>query len=166
MEYYLNYCVVLILIILALNINKLNALQCAKIDFNRPTYNELVSCKDLFLPTFIIKEYNNNLALTPFRDTSTHYLSTQYEGLTCGETVDSFSLDEYTEIDTAIYVTFVNPGAFIEIRIIDLDRGEQVSTWPIEQSTGWMPLKGMIDHSIPNAQVRNNMFFFNRIYNI
>lgn len=127
---------------------------CSKIDFNRPTFTEFRECRGKFLPLFSVKSYSGSSAITPFRPTSKYYLSTNVEGYTCAESSSKYSLNESSRIDSAIFLSFENAGAFVEILVVDTDKNIPVYSWKNDSSTNWYRINGRIKNKIPNAQVK------------
>lgn len=129
-------------------------IMCQKVDFNRPTsvVNEFDECPGESLSVLKINSYSAT-TITPFRPTSEFHLSTIAEGLSCLQSTSVFTLDANSEIRTAIFLSWVDSGAWIKVQIIDND-GDQIDVMAqVEESDRWIAFYGKVNRSIENAQV-------------
>ncbi|XP_058451947.1 uncharacterized protein LOC131430761 [Malaya genurostris] len=132
--------------------------SCLRIDFDTATLTYLSRC--LNYQEFIKKPYSNSLNFVPFRENAQYYLSNLWQGVTCGETVQSFSMNGQTEL-RMVYNLLFDTEASLEVRIVDLDRIDSdnnptvVIRWKTEQSTrGWGLFREMMDKQVKRAKVQ------------
>lgn len=151
----LKFLLFSLILILIIGIVASEPLYCTKVDFNRPTFSEFIKCKNKFVPLFVIENYVNNSSIQPYRPTSEYFLSANAEGFTCAESTATFFLNSSSRIDAAIFLSFKNPGAFVEILVFDADRDIPVYSWKNDSSNGWYTIWGKIGITIKNARVRN-----------
>lgn len=144
-------------IVVQFNIAQAEDLSCSRIDFDQATVTYLSRCS--FYQEFVSKPYTESVNFNPFRKDTKYYLSNKWEGLTCGETVESFSLNEETEL-RMVYNLIFDYGATLEVRVIDLDRldGDNRPTvvirWKTEQATtGWGLFREKMDKTVKRAKV-------------
>lgn len=158
----LNFLLFLLFLISFIEFVVSEPLYCSKVDFNRPTFSEFIECKNKFVPLFIIQNYANKPSITPYRPTSEYFLSANNEGSTCAESTTIYLLNSSSRIDAAVFLSFENPGAFVEILVFDADRNIPVYSWRNDSSNGWYTIWGRIGTTIKNARVRHllNNFFY------
>ncbi|XP_058817197.1 uncharacterized protein LOC131680505 [Topomyia yanbarensis] len=132
--------------------------SCSRIDFDQATLTYLSRCS--YLQEFIVKPYSNSHIFVPFRDNAQHYLTNLWQGLTCGETVQSFSMNDQTEL-RMVYNLVFDTEASLEVRIVDLDRIDSdnkptvVIRWKTEQATrGWGLFRERMDKIVKRAKVQ------------
>lgn len=135
--------------------------SCSRIDFDQATLTYMARCS--FYQEFISKRYADSDNFNPFRKDAIYYLSNKWEGLTCGETFESFSLNEETEL-RMVYNLVFDVGATLEVRVIDLDRLDSdnrptvVIRWKTEQATaGWGLFREKMDKTVKRAKVGLNL---------
>lgn len=126
--------------------------RCRKVDFNRPT--SVVDEFDECAGASVLK-INSYAATTiePFRPTSDFHLSATDQGVSCLQSTSIFTLDDNSEIRTAIFLRWETVGAWVQVQIFDLD-GEVIDVVAqSEESNRWMAFYGKVNRSIENAQV-------------
>lgn len=128
--------------------------RCQKVDFNRPTsvVNEFSVCVGESLSVLKINSYAAT-TIEPFRPTSEFHLSATDEGLSCLESTSIFTLDNNSEIRTAIFLSWIVAGAWVEVHIFDRDTGQDDLLVNLEESNKWLAFNGKVNRSIENAQV-------------
>lgn len=134
--------------------------MCQKVDFNRDT-SELNEFQQCVGESSIVLKINSYAATTivPFRPTSAFHLSATDIGLSCLQSTRIFTLDNNSEIRTAIFLSWDIVGAWAEIVILD-ENGEHVDVVArLEESNGWTSFYGQLNRSIENAQVRCCLVF-------
>lgn len=147
------------LVMLHFRFSQTDEVTCSRIDFDQATVTYLARCS--FYQEFESKPYAESAHFQPFRKDAKYYLTNQWEGLTCGETVESFSLNEETEL-RMIYNLILDSGATLEVRVVDLDRLDSenkptvVIRWKTEQATlGWGLFREKMDKTVKRAKVNN-----------
>lgn len=128
--------------------------SCQKVDFNRPTFviDEFGKCPGESLNILKMNSYADS-TIEPFRPTSEFYLSATDRGLSCLQSTSVFTLDENSEIRTAIFLTYIEFGPWIEVQIFDRDGGQVDVVASLEESKGWVAFYGKVNRSIEDAQV-------------
>ncbi|XP_062557317.1 mucin-5AC-like [Armigeres subalbatus] len=144
--------------VLSFYVVRTEGVSCSRIDFDQATLTYLSRCT--FYQEFVSKPYRESLNFQHFREDANYYLSNQWEGLTCGETVDSFSLNQDTEF-RMVYNLIFESGATLEVRILDLDRLDSESNptvvirWKTEQATsGWGLFREKMDKTVKRAKIQ------------
>ncbi|XP_055601624.1 uncharacterized protein LOC129750644 isoform X3 [Uranotaenia lowii] len=132
--------------------------SCSRVDFDQATLTFLARCS--FLQEFITKRYADSNVFNPYRPEAEFYLSNRWQGLTCGETVNSFSMNGQTELRMVYHLVF-QTGATLEIRVVDLDmldadlKPTVVIRWKTEQATsGWGMFREKMDKVVNRAKVQ------------
>ncbi|XP_053691360.1 uncharacterized protein DDB_G0271670-like [Sabethes cyaneus] len=132
--------------------------SCSRIDFDQATLTYLSRCS--YTQEFTVKQYSATTVFTPYRDYAEYYLSEEWQGLTCGETVQSFSVNEQTEL-RMVYNLVFDFGASLEVRVLDLDRIDSegnpmvVIRWKTEQATrGWGLFREKMDKTVKRAKIQ------------
>lgn len=129
---------------------------CKTIDFNGPssqTLREFTSCEDLNLPVLATKSYENS-TISPYRESSTFYLSSQTEGMSCLQLSKVLTLDTNSRISSAIFLNSLWPGAWVEIYVYDKFTGDHQVVLSVESnSNDWRSLIGNVNRKFDNAQV-------------
>ncbi|XP_062698698.1 uncharacterized protein LOC109411670 [Aedes albopictus] len=146
------------LVMLHFRFSLTDEVTCSRIDFDQATVTYLARCS--FYQEFESKPYAESAHFQPFRKDAKYYLTNQWEGLTCGETVESFSLNEETEL-RMIYNLILDSGATLEVRVVDLDRLDSenkptvVIRWKTEQATlGWGLFREKMDKTVKRAKIQ------------
>jgi hypothetical protein len=136
-------------------------IPCKELDFNQFALNGIGSCTNTWTQTFKVKSYKDNGKVPLISEKSLYYMSNEWEGLTCGETKDTFSLNKSSEIRVT-YSLLYYEGAKLEIRILNLDQlstnnnPKVVDKWVIAQnSEGWTTFKIPVAAEIKRAKVSN-----------
>lgn len=110
-----------------------------------------------YLPELIIKSYADS-TITPYRDTSSFYLSNKWEGYSCLETISTFSLPESSYVDAVIFLTGTWPGAWIEISVADINSDAREVVKRLDMQNNWIRLSGEIKGTYNNARVNRRNF--------
>lgn len=134
-----------------------NDASCSRVDFDSATLSTLSRCS--FIQEFVVKSYAPSFKFRPHRPNAEHYLSTQWEGLSCGETVQTFSLNSQSEL-RMVYSLMLNTGATLEVRVLDLDKLDNnlnpivVIRWKTEHGTSnWGLFRERMDNPVRRAKV-------------
>lgn len=129
---------------------------CLRVDFNDSTSlpDTFQECDGQYLPGLIVKSYLNS-GVTPYRSTSSNYLSNRWEGLSCLETTAIFSVNEASFIESVVYLNGEWAGAWIEISIVDVDTGEQELLTNLQIDNTWRLLSEDVKSKFSNARVIN-----------
>ncbi|XP_055633514.1 mucin-2-like [Toxorhynchites rutilus septentrionalis] len=132
--------------------------SCSRIDFNSAELTFLAKC--LYYQEFVVKPYANSTVFSSFRENATYYLSHRWQGLTCGETVQTYKINSQTELRMVYNLVFAY-GASLQIRVLDLDRLDSenkptlVERWQTVQSTaGWGLFKERINKTVDRAKIQ------------
>lgn len=135
--------------------------SCQKIDFNRPTsvLSEFEECTGEWLPVLKINSYADT-TVQPFRPNSEFHLTTTDEGLSCLQSTTIFTLDENSEIRTAIYFSLVDQGAWINVLIFDREGGDVDDVITLDETSGWVAFSGKVNRTIEHATVCVVFSFF------
>uniref|UniRef100_A0A182PCL0 SEA domain-containing protein n=1 Tax=Anopheles epiroticus TaxID=199890 RepID=A0A182PCL0_9DIPT len=132
--------------------------SCTQIDFDEATLSSLRQCD--FMQEFIAKRYDESINFVPFRSEAVHYLSHRWQGLTCGETVSTYSFNEETELRMAYNLVF-DSGATLEVRVFDEERRDPenkptlVEFWSTTASTdGWGFFREKLNKTVKQARIQ------------
>uniref|UniRef100_A0A182SE19 Uncharacterized protein n=1 Tax=Anopheles maculatus TaxID=74869 RepID=A0A182SE19_9DIPT len=132
--------------------------SCTQIDFDEATLSSLQNCD--FMQQFIVKRYDASNHFDPYRPETVHYLSHRWQGLTCGETVNTYSFNEETELRMAYNLVF-DSGATLEVRVFDEDRMDSdnkptlVEVWHTTASTnGWGFFREKLNKTVKQARIQ------------
>lgn len=130
-------------------------LQCDFMDFNMN-----LEKPDIYLEKcdwreeFILQAYSES-DLTPFRPASNFFMTNLREGITCGQTITLYSLNENSEIEIALNFDFVNLGAEFEVIVTDMSDSSVVLNSLINSRTnGWIIHRDQINRVVDSATVR------------
>lgn len=126
---------------------------CSKIDFNRPAISDFRECYQQFLPVLKIKKYAEETEINPYRISSEFFLSPFVEGYSCVESVSVFQLNENSVIQAAVYLSFVDAGAFVRLIVVDLEQNKEALSWRYETSGDWFMVEQKINVKINRAMV-------------
>lgn len=100
-----------------------------------------------------MKSYANS-TIPPYRQSSTFHLSSQTEGMSCIQLAESFTLNENSEINSAIYLHSLWPGSWVEVYVFDKNTGDRQVVLSVESNGNyWRFLTGRINRKFENAQV-------------
>uniref|UniRef100_A0A182QZ76 Uncharacterized protein n=1 Tax=Anopheles farauti TaxID=69004 RepID=A0A182QZ76_9DIPT len=132
--------------------------SCTKIDFDQATLSSLRKCG--YNQEFVVKRYDDSEHFDPYRPDAAYYLSHQWQGLTCGETVDMYSFNEETELRMAYNLVF-DSGAVLEVRVYDEERLDSdkkpilVEVWQTTSSTeGWGFFRERLNKTVKQAKIQ------------
>ncbi|XP_053667444.1 uncharacterized protein LOC128717792 [Anopheles marshallii] len=132
--------------------------SCTQIDFDEATLSSLHKCD--YKQEFIAKRYDASDLFGPYRPEAAYYLSHRWQGLTCGETVDTYSFNEETELRMAYNLVF-DSGATLEVRVFDEDRMDSdnkatlVEVWRTASSTeGWALFREKLNKTVKKARIQ------------
>ncbi|KFB40584.1 AGAP002724-PA-like protein [Anopheles sinensis] len=132
--------------------------SCTQIDFDEETLTSLRKCG--FVQQFTAKPYDESTKFDPYRPGTNFYLSNQWQGLTCGETVRTYAFNSDTELRMAYNAVFES-GATLEVRVYDLDRVDStgkailVESWRTTTSTeGWGFFREKLNKTVNQAQIQ------------
>lgn len=128
-------------------------LNCRLIDFNNiESMLEIEACSTGL--EFTIKSYAAE-PVDPFRIDSENFLSNRQSGYTCFSTIESFTLDENTEIYSAIYLRsiIVDDNSFVEIQVFDLDESSVIPVMSVGVTNKWDEYNYKLDGPVENAKV-------------
>lgn len=132
--------------------------SCTQIDFDEATLTSLCKCD--YTQQFSVKRYDESDHFDPYRPDTLYYLSNRWEGLTCGETVATYSFNADTELRMAYNLIF-DSGATLEVRVYDLDRDEAdaqptlVEVWTTTASTdGWGFFREKLNKTVKKAKIQ------------
>uniref|UniRef100_A0AAG5CYG5 Uncharacterized protein n=1 Tax=Anopheles atroparvus TaxID=41427 RepID=A0AAG5CYG5_ANOAO len=132
--------------------------SCTQIDFDQATLTSLSKCG--YMQEFIAKPYHESDVFDPYRPAAAHYLSNRWQGLTCGETVQTYSFNTDTELRMAYNLIFTS-GATLEVRVFDKDRLDTagrpilVESWRRMTSTdGWGYFREQLNKTVKRAQIQ------------
>lgn len=130
-------------------------MNCAKIDFNRTTTPEFGECLGKNQPNFVIKSYQTQKELTPYRPNSKYYLSYNFhDSYSCGESTMQLTVNPTSLIEAAIH--FKSAGSsFLEIVVYDADRNERIDSLRTDGTNGWQIIYKNLRRTIQNARVRS-----------
>uniref|UniRef100_A0A182VZT8 Uncharacterized protein n=1 Tax=Anopheles minimus TaxID=112268 RepID=A0A182VZT8_9DIPT len=153
------WCVVVFLCVTrALDETEDSSTSCTQIDFDEATLSSLHKCE--FTQEFIVKRYEESVHFDPFRPEAVYYLSNRWQGLTCGETVDTYSFNAETELRMAYNLVF-DIGATLEVRVFDEDRLDSdnkptlVEIWRTVTSTdGWGLFREKLNKTVKKARIQ------------
>lgn len=126
---------------------------CSKIDFNRAVVNDFRECYQQFLPVLRIKKYADETGLQSYRPGTEFFLSPFVEGYSCVESVSVFQLDENSVIQAAVYLSFVDAGAFVRLIVVDLQENKEAISWRYEESADWFMVAEKVGMKINRAMV-------------
>lgn len=139
------------------SISCISAMFCEKIDFNRIAYEKIQQCTLQNLPKLEIKNYAATTNVKPFRPTSSYYLSTVPIGYSCSQTTKTYTLNQRTRIEAAIFLKSFE-YANVEISVYDVDLRQKMHSWMIGASDGkptsWFVFHGEVAQNISNAVVK------------
>uniref|UniRef100_A0A182Y3Z7 Uncharacterized protein n=1 Tax=Anopheles stephensi TaxID=30069 RepID=A0A182Y3Z7_ANOST len=132
--------------------------SCTQLDFDETTLSSLKECD--YMQEFIVKRYDESTHFDPYRPEAVHYLSHRWQGLTCGETVHTYSFNEETELRMAYNLVF-DSGATLEVRVFDEDRRDTdnrptlVEVWHTTSSTnGWGYFREKLNKTVKQARIQ------------
>uniref|UniRef100_A0A182NR47 Uncharacterized protein n=1 Tax=Anopheles dirus TaxID=7168 RepID=A0A182NR47_9DIPT len=132
--------------------------SCTKIDFDEATLSSLQQCG--YMQEFVVKRYDASDHFDPYRPEAAYYLSHQWQGLTCGETVDTYSFNEETELRMA-YNSVFDSGAVLEVRVYDEERLDPdnnptlVEVWRTTTSTeDWGFFREKLNKTVKQAKIQ------------
>uniref|UniRef100_A0A182MUG5 Uncharacterized protein n=1 Tax=Anopheles culicifacies TaxID=139723 RepID=A0A182MUG5_9DIPT len=150
--------VVLSIVVSALSETEDSSTSCTQLDFDEATLSSLRKCE--YTQEFIVKRYEESNQFGPFRPDAVYYLSNLWQGLTCGETVDTYSFNEETELRMAYNLVF-DIGATLEVRVFDEDRVDSdnkptlVEVWHTVTSTdGWGMFREKLNKTVKKARIQ------------
>lgn len=129
-------------------------IRCQKVDFNRQSsvVNEFGDCAGVTPPNVLkINSYSNTI-IPPFRPTSEFHLSA-VDGFSCLLSTSTFELDSFSEIRTAIFLSWDTVGPWVTVQIFDNDGDEVDVIAHSEESNGWLAYSVKVNRTIENAQV-------------
>lgn len=126
---------------------------CSKIDFNRAVVSDFRECFQQFLPVLRIKKYSEETELQSYRPGTEFFLSPFVEGYSCVESVSVFQLDENSVIQAAVFLSFVDAGAFVRLIVVDLEENREALSWRYEKSTDWFMVEEKVGRKINRAMV-------------
>ncbi|XP_052891517.1 mucin-5AC-like [Anopheles moucheti] len=154
------WCVVIVcsIAISALDDPEDGSTSCTQIDFDEATLSSLRKCD--YKQEFIAKRYDASNQFDPYRPEAVHYLSHRWQGLSCGETVNTYSFNEETELRMAYNLVF-DSGALLEVRVFDEDRMDAenkptlVEVWHTVTSTeGWGLFREKLNKTVKKARIQ------------
>ncbi|XP_049300840.1 uncharacterized protein LOC125774712 [Anopheles funestus] len=132
--------------------------SCTQIDFDEATLSSLQKCE--YVQEFIVKRYNESNHFNPYRPEAVHYLSHRWQGLSCGETVNTYSFNEETELRMAYNLVF-DSGAMLEVRVFDEDRLDSdnkptlVEIWHrVTTTEGWGLFREKLNKTVKKARIQ------------
>ncbi|KAG4070664.1 hypothetical protein HA402_013584 [Bradysia odoriphaga] len=129
-------------------------IRCQKVDFNRQTsvLDEFGECNGVVPPNVLKINSYSATTITPFRPTSEFHLSA-VDGLSCLLSTSTFSLNNFSEIRTAIFLNWDTVGAWVKVQIFDND-GEEIDVIAqSEESNGWIAYYVKVNKTIENVQI-------------
>lgn len=109
----------LIVIFLSLcAIKKSDSLQCDKLNFDKASLTGIETCQ--WSNPFTIIPYSDLTQSVPlFQSSSEFVLSSIAQGLSCADSLATYTLDEFSEIEVAYYLNFHDLGAMFQVEIFD-----------------------------------------------
>ncbi|XP_050086927.1 protein let-653-like [Anopheles aquasalis] len=132
--------------------------SCTRLDFDQAQLSSLKSCE--YVQEFVAKRYDASEHFEPYRPEAEHFLTYRWQGLSCGETVNSYSLNEETELRMA-YNLIIDSGAALEVRVLDTERLDDagqptmVDKWNTALSTdGWGFFREKLNKTISKAKIQ------------
>ncbi|XP_031635925.1 uncharacterized protein LOC116348878 [Contarinia nasturtii] len=130
---------------------------CAKIDFNRPIYNEVRECRSQNHLPLASKSYATNKDFLRYRPNSMFYLANNFFNYSCVEISMELKIDSNTVIEAALYLKSIN-HAFVEFNVYEERTHELIKSIHTDGTTGWTILRGNYFRNIPNARVEIKAF--------
>uniref|UniRef100_A0A182K086 Uncharacterized protein n=1 Tax=Anopheles christyi TaxID=43041 RepID=A0A182K086_9DIPT len=132
--------------------------SCTQIDFDEATVSSLRQCG--YMQEFIAKRYDDSSHFDPYREDAVYYLSHRWQGLTCGETVNTYAFNAETELRMAYNLVF-DSGATLEVRVFDEERTDPdnkptlVEYWSTTVSTdGWGYFREKLNKTVKQARIQ------------
>ncbi|XP_035779059.1 uncharacterized protein PB18E9.04c-like [Anopheles albimanus] len=132
--------------------------SCTRLDFDQAQLSSLKNCD--YVQEFVAKRYDASEHFVPYRPEAEHFLSYRWQGLSCGETVNSYYLNEETELRMA-YNLIIDSGAALEVRVLDTERLDDagqptlVDKWNTALSTnGWGFFREKFNKTISKAKIQ------------
>lgn len=136
-------------------------ISCARIDFNRTTFPEFITCEGKNQPNFVIKSYFAQKELTPHRQKSIFYLSNSFhDTYSCAESNIPLTVNPTSIIEAAVNLKSVG-SSFLEIVVYDADRNERIDSVRTDGTNGWQIIHKKLQRTIQHARVRFISDFMN-----
>lgn len=131
-------------------------IRCQKVDFNRQSsvVGEFGECADA-IPRNVLKINSySDTSITPFRPKSEFHL-TAVSGQSCLLSTSTFTLNSFSEIRTAIFLSWdAFVGSSVKVQIFDHHDGDEIDVIVhSEESNGWLAYYVKVNRTIDNAQV-------------
>lgn len=128
---------------------------CGKTDFDKYSYEDYQTCAGQHDNVFVSAPYVNSGGVPLYKDKSTYFLSTKVQN-SCVESKKTFSIDDKTRIEAAVYLNGTASYARIEISIYN-DQNIKVHTW-VKDAIGkiekWSIMQGEAKEKLTNAKVK------------
>lgn len=107
------------LLVIFLNLCAISeSLLCEKLNFDKSSLTGIETCE--WSVPFIISQYSDLSSTIPlFQPTSEYVLSANVQGAICADSLATYTLDEYSEIEVAYFLTFIDNGAFFRVELFD-----------------------------------------------
>lgn len=131
------------LIVIFLNlcaIQKSDSLQCDKLNFDKASLTGIEVC--LWSSPFTIIPYSDLTLTVPlFQSSSQFVLSSINQGLSCGDSLATYTLDEFSEIEIAYYLDLHDLGAMFQVELFDENGVTIYETVFNARTTDWIIFK-------------------------
>ncbi|XP_040159377.1 cell wall integrity and stress response component 1-like [Anopheles arabiensis] len=132
--------------------------SCTQLDFDEATVSSLRKCE--YMQEFVAKRYDESDHFEPYRSDAVYYLSHRWQGLTCGETVNTYAFNAETELRMAYNLVF-DSGAMLEVRVYDEEHTDPdnkptlVEYWSTKVSTdGWGYFREKLNKTVKQARIQ------------
>uniref|UniRef100_A0A8W7PSK1 Uncharacterized protein n=1 Tax=Anopheles coluzzii TaxID=1518534 RepID=A0A8W7PSK1_ANOCL len=132
--------------------------SCTQLDFDEATVSSLRKCE--YMQEFVAKRYDESDNFEPYRSDAVYYLSHRWQGLTCGETVNTYAFNAETELRMAYNLVF-DSGAMLEVRVYDEEHTDPdnkptlVEYWSTKVSTdGWGYFREKLNKTVKQARIQ------------
>lgn len=91
---------------------------CEKLNFDKSTLTGIETCQ--WSDPLIISQYSELSSTIPlFQPTSEYVLSSNVQGLACADSLSTYTLDEFSEVEVAYFLSFNDLGAIFQVEIFD-----------------------------------------------
>ncbi|XP_039444364.1 mucin-5AC-like [Culex pipiens pallens] len=133
---------------------------CERIDFNDFSQSRITECTGTNREIFRLASYASSALFKPYRDNVQYYLANDVVGISCGETLESFYMHEFTEIRLIYQLVYRTPST-LTLRILDMDQPDAAGLpvvaqrWSSREMTNtWSLFTGRVEKEIRRAKLQ------------
>ncbi|KAL1374400.1 hypothetical protein pipiens_018108, partial [Culex pipiens pipiens] len=122
--------------------------------------SRITECTGTNREIFRLASYATSALFKPYRDNVQYYLANDVVGISCGETLESFYMHEFTEIRLIYQLVYRTPST-LTLRILDMDQLDAAGLpvvaqrWSSrEMTTTWSLFTGRVEKEIRRAKLQ------------